>query len=345
MDLRLLILTLFSWWLRICISRLGEDLEQEGLAKQQSLSWDVWVSHGFHIPRVGLGTAALGRKTAEVMVDALSSGVRLIDSAQAPEWYSEKGVGDGIVQFCDKMPGNRDELWDLIIVTKIHPRSYREDKMREMISRSKSSFYSGWNPSKESLDIVLLHSPYCWAGHCTKEEETHTWQEAWRNLEKLKQEGIIRAIGVSNFDRSQLEELETLASTRIAVVQNWMDPFNQDVESRMFCKAHGITYMAYSSMGTQWEAKFPENNPVLTDKTLLDIAHQHQTSVGAVVSSWLLQEGVIAIPRASKLEHIRENAFHKRRLGDGSLPVFLSPQDIDRIRNLDGSKGLPWDGH
>lgn len=323
--------------LGIASSRLG-TARVEG----EWLSWDLHLSHGLHIPRVGLGTAALGDRTADVVSNALSVGVRLIDSAQAQEWYSELGVGEGISNYCQQSQERRNELWDLVVVTKVHPRSYQEERMRGMLSRSLNLLYSKWNPSKESLDVVLLHSPFCWTGHCSSEEDSYTWQGAWRILEKVKEEGAVRAIGVSNFDLDQLKELEKLSNTKIAIVQNWMDPFHQDVLVREFCKAHNIVYMAYSSFGTQWEVKFSDENPVLTDKTLCEIAKNRQTTVTAVITSWLLQEDVLAIPRASRLDHLRENSFLGKRSSNGSLPIFLTSLEMNLIRGLDGSLGLPW---
>lgn len=83
---------------------------------------------------------------------------------------------------------------------------------------------------KNKLDVVLLHSPRCWTGHCTLEEDSYRWQDAWRNLEALYEQGYVSNIGVSNFNPSELMELLQLAKQPVTVVQNWMDPFHQDKE-------------------------------------------------------------------------------------------------------------------
>jgi diketogulonate reductase-like aldo/keto reductase len=327
---RLALLTLLGGFAARAQARLG--------AVEEGVTWNVHVQHGLHMPRLGLGTAALPGKTAEIVYEALEAGVRLLDSAQAQEWYSEEDVGKGIARYSSEQQGSLD---DLIIVTKIHPRSFRSDKLRNKVDESRRLLYSSWRSDASQIDVVLLHSPYCWSGHCSQEEESHSWQSAWQTLEELKEEGAIRAIGVSNFDLEQLQELEGMANVKVAVVQNWMDPLHQDKGVREFCKMHGITYMAYSSMGTQWESKFQHKNPVLSDSTLLEIAGNHKTSVANIVNSWLLQEGVIAIPRSSKTSHIKENAG--RRLENGNLKVILSATDIEMIRALDGKHGTPWD--
>jgi diketogulonate reductase-like aldo/keto reductase len=327
-------IVLFFSTLAVCAVLSGGRLR----AADEGVTWNVHVQHGFHMPRVGLGTAALPGITAEVVYEALKAGVRLIDSAQAPEWYSEEDVGKGIARYSNE---KRDSLDDLVIVTKVHPRSFRADKLRTKVTESLHLLYSSWRPDADQIDVVLLHSPYCWSEHCSPEEESHTWQNAWQTLERLKEEGTIKAIGVSNFDLGQLKELEGMTNVKVAVVQNWMDPLHQDKSVRDFCKTHGITYMAYSSMGTQWEAKFKNKNPVLTDSTLLHIAASHKTTVANVVNSWLLQENVVAIPRSAKSQHIKENSGS--RLDNGNLKVFLTSSDIEKIRELDGKHGMPWE--
>lgn len=346
------ILSILAW--SLALARLGSQTHGTD-AETTSVSFDLHLLHQLHIPRIGLGTAALAGRGASVVHIALKAGVLLIDTAQATEWYAEEDVGRGIAEYHRELLENvkqqphevsaQSSLADLVVVTKVHPRSFREDRLREMVERSRALLYDAWQPDRDHLDVVLLHSPYCWQGHCSKEEESHSWQNAWRALERLKEEGRVKAIGVSNFDYAQLTELEGMANSKVSVVQNWMDPFNQDKRVRDFCRLHGMTYMAYSSMGTQWEghAQSSGGNPILNNPTLLGIAAAHGTSVAAVVTSWLLQEGVVGIPRASSEAHIEENAFTGRRLPNGNLPVFLSSPDMAAIRSLDGKMGTPWD--
>jgi diketogulonate reductase-like aldo/keto reductase len=197
------------------------------------------------------------------------------------------------------------------------------------------------NSDIKALDVVLLHSPSCWSGHCTAEEETHDWRRGWRNLETLKDSGLVLNIGVSNFNVELLRELSSFANSKVAVVQNWMDPFNQDNEVREYCAGNGIAYMAYSSFGTQWEGKL-KRNPVFTSPVLTSIASKHNTTVAQVVLSWVLQEGAVAIPRASKAVHVRENLTPLNRAEGNGVQVFLQEDDMTTIRSLDGSLGSLW---
>lgn len=285
-------------FLFLCVSFLAltKGKEEGGI-----LDASVYLSSEVSIPRVGFGSCGL-RNTAEMTCVALKNGVKLIDSAQARgkycydntntllqrvphvhilllmyatnlEWYNEVEVGNAI------RSGECQAPEDLIVVTKIHPRSYEINAMRASLDKSAIDLYG----EKKKLDVVLLHAPFCWEGHCN-EEQTHFlrtagWYTAWRNLEKMHDEGRVAAVGVSNFTPQQLKELLSFANKRVAVVQNFMvtiiistaatvatyffnatiadmaesflicnyeqDPFNHDREVLRMCEEHNIAYMAY----------------------------------------------------------------------------------------------------
>eukprot|EP00600_Ochromonadales_sp_CCMP1393_P000199 CAMPEP_0174985848 /NCGR_PEP_ID=MMETSP0004_2-20121128/18584_1 /TAXON_ID=420556 /ORGANISM="Ochromonas sp., Strain CCMP1393" /LENGTH=333 /DNA_ID=CAMNT_0016238571 /DNA_START=435 /DNA_END=1436 /DNA_ORIENTATION=+ len=311
------------------------------------------------LPSVGFGTAGLGGTTHDTVLQSLKLGVRMIDSAQAQEWYQEQGVGSGITAFKAE---NSEKIY---IVTKVHPRSFGLEKMDSRLALSREYLQS------DTLDAVLLHSPWCWPGHCSTEEQKIGWQSGWKHLEELKEKHHIHNIGVSNFHLDLMKDLvANVATKKVSTVQNWMDPFHQDRGVREFAQHHGIQYMAYSSLGTQWgnankrrlAALGITGNPVLNSPVLQDIAQKHASSVPQVVLAWLLAEGVVAIPRTSNAEHMQDNfAFLNAaqncdgRESDRSAeddatstcsivtPVNLDADDLSRIRSLDGSIGDLWD--
>ncbi len=297
----------------------------------------------FSMPNIGLGTAGLQANTQSAVIQSLDYGVRLIDTAQAQEWYNEYEVGQAISRY---ETDNNLSPEDILIVTKVHPRSFGYEAMDQKLAESRQLL------NRSSLDVVLLHSPDCWPGHCTKEEQAVTWQSGWRHLEQLRDKHNIRAIGVSNFDVDRLEELvRSLANSKVTVVQNWMDPFHQDREVRAFAAAHRIHYMAYSSFGTQWggNRRFENYNPVLTtdrrytaNAVLRDIAESHHISVAEVVISWAVQLGGLSIiPRSASAAHLHDNFRHLQEQRE--QPVTLSAAEMAAIEALDGSIGLPWD--
>ena len=305
------------------------------------------------LPLLGLGTAGLRGKTHEIVLQALQIGVRMVDSAQAQEWYDERGVGTAVSYF--ESGGNEAQsTLPIIIVTKVHPRSFEYAAMNSKLLESRENF------KRSHLDVVLLHAPWCWPGHCTREEEAVGWEAGWNNLVALKEEHKIGAIGVSNF---HLELLQRLVlddmGARVDVVQNWMDPFHQDREVRAFCAAHGVQYMAYSSFGTQWSRN---PSPVAASPVLQRIAVKHNASVTKVVMAWLAAEGVVAIPRSSNPQHLGENFaalvneqqrsdvcsnnsgdVSNTSCGEAETSVVLDEEDLSEIRGLDGTLGDPWD--
>lgn len=293
------------------------------------------------LPWIGFGTAGLGGSATSATLTALQLGCSLIDSAQAKEWYDERAIGDALDMY--NQSNSTLEKTPVTIVTKIHPRSFERTKMEVMLSQSMKNF------RRTSIEVVLLHSPWCWRGHCSAEEEAVSWKVGWRNLEEAKDQFDIGMIGVSNFSLDLMKELVLFLSNRkVAVVQNWMDPFHQDKDVRAFAREHNIQYMAYSSFGTQWggSRKLDGRNPVLSSPVLQDIGQKHDLSVPQVVLAWLAAEGVVALPRARSLQHNREN-FHLT--GEAVVPsraaaaAMLDSQDLERIRELDGTLGEPWD--
>jgi len=203
-------------------------------------------------------------ETKKVICYALSSGIRFFDTAQAREWYFEEGLGDALEECWPT-----DKIDEIAIVTKIHPRSYDRDNMEKAIFESKNYLYR--NVSRP-LDAVLLHAPFCWWEQCTDHDRSRSWKSAWNHLEHYHTAGQIHNIGVSNFNEVELSELLQITNKKIALIQNWMDPFHQDKIVREICKIHNIKYMAYSSLGTQHNRP---QNPVLTNPLLQSIASKH----------------------------------------------------------------------
>lgn len=302
--------------------------EAQAVAEEEDNSLEPKkIAHSLKMPVLGFGTAALGAHGVQSICHALNGGYRLFDSAQAKEWYQEADMGRAI-QDCWAVKN----LDDILIVTKIHPRSFPYDTMLKDIKASQEYFYG----TNRTLDVVLLHAPYCWWHECTDQDRNNSWIDAWKNLEKIQELGLVHAIGVSNFNFPQLEELLEIANKRVSVVQNWMDPFHQDVEVRALCKENKIAYMAYSSLGTQWHER-DESNPVFSNHQLQAIAKKHNKSIALVVLSWVIQEGAVAIPRTTNPGHITDNAALLGIGGHQRAKVFLDDNDLKVIRSLDGT--------
>lgn len=176
------------------------------------------------------------------------------------------------------------------------------------------------------------------------------WEGSWKALEEFldpstahTRGGVwIRAIGLSNVDMHVLTTLQR-SHTYVTphVVQNWMDPFHQDRAVWDWCRANGVLYTSYSTLGGQWEYQPTSDgkaraNPVNESPVLRDIAQHHGTSVTRVVLQWALQRYAIVLPRSSSLPHIRDNALIAAdlRSSDGTGGLVLSESELRRIDGL-----------
>lgn len=279
----------------------------------------VVLSNGVEVPRVGLGTA--GRMGSATIAVALAAGVRLIDTARAREWYDEDAAAEAVQRFLRERNLSRG---DVVVVTKVHPRDHGRLACAAAVNDSARKF-DGY------ADVILLHYPICWSELCGEGWRTEGhWRDSWRALEDAVRRGAARAIGVSNFGLSELEELENMAEIGPHVVQNWMDPFRQDRQVREWCRVRGVAYTSYSTLGTQWR-----RNPVASSGVLAEIAASRASTPFAVALSWALQRGALVVPRSFSSTHIRANA--RMFDSDGYLRPCLSGEELARVDALDGT--------
>ena len=145
------------------------------------------------ISLIGLGCASGVRR--QHVKAALESGYKFLDTAQAYQWgYQEHEVADAVIQYLQA-----NENAEVFVQTKVHPENLGYDTTTKMVHQSIDKF-------KGHLDSVLIHKPRCWAGACSREPEG-TWQDSWRALEDLYDQGLIRAIGICDVDKWLLKEL------------------------------------------------------------------------------------------------------------------------------------------
>lgn len=254
---------------------------------------NVELQKGIVMPRIGFGTAALGDQTADIVLNALSAGFRKLDTAQAPEWYREDLVGLAL-----SMSGiHRRELF---ITTKVHPRDFGVQATIDAVKQSLRNLRTSY------IDVVMLHYPHCWGNLCGDKVPQGTWQDSWRALERLIDQGVIRCAGVSNFDVHQVEELMGMAQKRPCLLQAASEPLHPNTQLQAVCRFHGLQFEGYSTLGGQYIPTNP-TNPVLTHPTVEEIAKDKGQSTASIVLRWALQSGQTVVPRSTKAAHMLEN--------------------------------------
>lgn len=265
---------------------------------------NVTLSNGVEMPMIGYGVYQVDPAECERCVsDALSVGYRMIDTAQA--YHNEEGVGAAIAK--SGIP--REELF---IVTKIWISNYGYEKAKASIDESLRRLRTDY------IDLMLLHQPFC------------DRYGAYRALEDAYREGKVRAIGVSNFYPDHLIDLA--ANVEIAPMVNQVEThvFNQQIKAQKYMEESGTQIMS-------WGPLAEGRNNFFTNPVLEEIGHKYGKSVAQVALRWLVQRGVIIIPKSVHVERMKQNL--------DILDFKLYDEDMNAIATLDTGKSLFFDHH
>jgi len=255
----------------------------------------VKLNNGVEMPILGFGVFQVTdlEECERSVVDAIETGYRLIDTAAS--YRNEEAVGKAI-----KRSGEARE--DLFITTKlwIHSNGYEG---------AKKSFENSLKRLQlDYLDLYLIHQPM---GDVYGE---------WRTMQDLYKEGRVRAIGVSNFHPDRLIDL--IVHNEIAPLVNQIEthPFHQQMETQKFLQENNVQI---ESWGPFAEGK----NNIFHNELLSSIGKKYNKSIAQVILRWLIQRGVVAIPKSVRKERMEENF--------NSLDFVLSNQDMEAIKTLD----------
>jgi len=234
----------------------------------------VTLNNGLKMPRLGFGTMTLNGDVGERCVaDAISLGYRLIDTAMI--YRNEASVGAGIKQSGIK----REELF---VTSKLWKADMGYEQARKGFQTSIDKLGTDY------LDLYLIHRP------------SGDVKGSWKAMEELYHQGKIKAIGVSNFEPAQLDDLIANGGVKPAIHQIETHAFFQEGKSQEYLKQHGVQMEAWSPFAEGRHALF-------TNDTLATIGKKHNKSIAQVSLRWHFQRGIIAIPRSSQKAHIAEN--------------------------------------
>jgi len=263
----------------------------------------VKLNNGVEMPILGFGVFQV-KDLAECersVLDAVSVGYRSIDTAAS--YFNEEAVGRAI-KSCG-VP--REELF---ITTKLWIQSDGYAGALKSFDESMKKLQLDY------LDLYLIHQPF------------GDVYGKWRALEELYQAGKVRAIGVSNFQPDRLTDLIVHNKVVPAVNQVETHPFHQQVEAQAYMHELGVQI---ESWGPFAEGK----NGMFQNELLSSIGKKCNKSVAQVILRWLIQRGVVAIPKSVRRERIEENF--------NIFDFALTTEDMEAIRTLDGGKSLFFD--
>jgi len=259
----------------------------------------IQLNNGVNIPAIGYGTYKTSENDVSIILSAIECGYRLLDTASI--YKTEQQTGAAIRQ--SAIP--REEI---TVISKVWRNDLGYHKTKEAFAKSLKQ--TGLN----YLDLYLIHWP-------ANARNFNNWQktnaETWRAMEELLEEGKIKSIGVSNFWPEHLEALLDSAKIKPAVNQIEFHPGYWQPETTQYCKEKGIVLQAWSPLA---------RGRIFGNEILIEIANRHQKTVSQIALRWIVQQGVIPIPKAASKERMNEN-----------FDIFdfaLSDEEMELINNL-----------
>lgn len=266
-------------------------------------------ARGFSVPLVGLGTWALrGRDCARLTEQAIRVGYRQIDTAQM--YDNEREVGEGV-----RNSGKRAEV---TVVTKVQPNLLAPHDLERSVKESLAQLRI------DVIDLLLIHWP----------NPRVPLAETLGAMAKMKHDGYVRAIGVSNFTVALLDEANKVSPEPLICNQIECHPFLNQDKVIAACRQHGMAVVAYSPIA---------RGGAKGDAVLEQIGRAHGKTAAQVSLRFLVQQGIAVIPRTSRIERLEENfALFDFELSDAEMQQVHS-LGRRRGRIVDWTWSPDWD--
>ena len=249
------------------------------------------LNNGLNMPMAGIGTFLLTPDEAEASVlAALEGGYRLIDTANA--YVNEKAVGRAM-----KKSGLKRE--EIFLETKLWPSFYEDD---DAVDKTLERL------GTDTIDLLLIHQP---AGN---------YVAGYRQMEKAYKEGKVKAIGLSNFNQAQIEEILGLCQVKPAVLQTEVHPYFQEQELKSFLSKEDMVIQAWYPLGHGDKALLEE--PLFTQ-----LGKKYGKTNAQIILRWHIQDGNIVIPGSKNPAHIKDNF--------DLFDFSLTEEEMEKIAALD----------
>ncbi|WP_302826791.1 aldo/keto reductase [Anaerofustis stercorihominis] len=260
----------------------------------------VTLNNDLKMPILGYGVYQIPdhKECERCVIDAIDTGYRLIDTAQA--YFNEEAVGNAV----EKSGVKRE---DLFITSKVWISNAGYEKAKASIEESLNKLKSNY------IDLMLIHQPFS------------DYYETYRAMEEAYKEGKLKAIGVSNFYPDRLVDLIKFNEITPMINQVETHPFNQQTEAHEIMKKYNVQIEAWGSFA---EGK----NNMFSNEVLKEIGKKYNKSIAQTALRFLIQNGVIVIPKSTHKERMKEN-----------FDVFdfqLSDDDMNLIKTLDKKESL-----
>lgn len=267
----------------------------------------VTLPNGTEVPVMALGTWLIDdNKVAGAVREAVKLGYRHVDTAQA--YGNERGVGEGI-RTCGI---SREELF---VTSKVAAEHKTYEAAAASIERTLEEMQLDY------MDMMIIHSPQPWAFvNQSDDRYVEGNRLAWKALEDAHKAGKIRAIGVSNFQKDDIESLWTAAEIKPMVNQVLCHISNTPLDLISFCQGKGIVMEAYSPVG---------HGEVLKNSEIARMAEKYAVSIPQLCIRYDIQLGMIVLPKTANPEHMKTN---------GDVDFIISGEDMEVLKNVEKIK-------
>jgi diketogulonate reductase-like aldo/keto reductase len=276
------------------------------------------------IPALGFGTSLSdNRKTRDAVKTAVEVGFRHLDAAE--RYRNEAQVGAALKELFADGTVRRE---DLFVTTKLWNNNHRPERVKPALQASLDRL------GLDAVDLYLVHTPFAFQPGDDQDprhphgaviyDEGVTLEETWAAMEALVDEGLSRAVGLSDIDAERAREIIDTARIKPAVVEVESHPYHPQWELHELCKAHGIILLAFAALGHALEPR------LLDDALIVSIAQRFEKTPAQVLLAWGIQRGTAVLTGSVTPSRIKEN-FDVTALPESAIQE-ISEQLQTRIR-------------
>ncbi|MGN1114575.1 MAG: aldo/keto reductase [Oscillospiraceae bacterium] len=260
------------------------------------------MSNGVEIPKLALGTWLIENDEAKTAVkNAIDLGYRHIDTAQA--YGNEQGVGEGI-----KASGF--SRYNIFVTSKVAAEIKDYNSAKQSIDKSLQRL------GLDYIDLMLIHCPQPWSEY-NKTDNRYKQEnlEVWQAMEEAVKTGKIRSIGISNFLEEDTENILHNCSIKPIINQLRANPLDTPVKLIDYCRTQDILVEAYSPVA---------HGDALNNDMIRNLAKKYGVTAAQFCIGYVLQLGLVALPKTTNTEHMRNNAEIDFTISEDDMEMLLS---------------------
>ena len=264
------------------------------------------LPNGNKMPALAYGTWLIKNEiAAECVNNAIEVGYRHIDTAQA--YGNEEGVGQGI-----KLSGIKRE--DLFVTTKVRAEYKSYKKAKKSIDESLQRL------GLDYVDLILIHCPQPWILFRGPKKFYKENREVWRALEEAYEEGKVKAIGISNFNIKDIQNITDNCKIKPMVNQILCHIGNTPMDIIKYCQENDIIVEAYSPIA---------HGAAMKNEAIIKMAEKYGVSVPQLCIKYTLQIDTVSIPKATSREHIEDNFKLDFEISEEDMIELIKLNEID----------------